>query len=293
MRGKAQLALDRMTAHRVRFGVPFDDVMVFPQGLFSSAAIKALDTCGYLAAVNTNVCPVDILPPLTLREWLDVAVTRVSDFPVFGRRYPRRMAEFAFDLFLGKPALAVEHHGYFQNGLGAFRRFVTELNSLEPGLEWTSLADACSTASRKRIAPNGDVHVRFYTNRFTLSNREEQAQTYVLFRRWLDRPPPGLVVDGERRAWERAAGDLTFTVSLPPGQAASIRLGSERREAVGLPLERRGLRQARVLVRRVLCEVRDNHVDTSHLLSGIVAGARTMLLSPRRRKSHAPSAPAS
>jgi hypothetical protein len=40
--GKARLALDRMRAHRRLSGVLFDEVMVFPHGIFSSEALKAL-----------------------------------------------------------------------------------------------------------------------------------------------------------------------------------------------------------------------------------------------------------
>ena len=107
LRGKAQLALDRMRKHQQHFGIPFDEVMVFPQGLFSAEALPALKAAGYLAAVNTELSPSTNSRSLSLRDLLDVAVTRFADFPVFGRHYPNELAEFAFDLFLGKPALAV------------------------------------------------------------------------------------------------------------------------------------------------------------------------------------------
>jgi hypothetical protein len=283
VRSRAQLALRRMSAHRDRFGLPFDDVMVFPQGLFSTAALHALGDCGYLAAVNTAVCPIDLPAPLTLRESLDVAIATASDFPVFGRRYPRELAEFAFDLFLGRPALAVEHHTYFRQGDGAFRRFVTALSGLDRGLEWASLAHICSSACRKRLAANGDVHVRFYTDRFSVSNRDEQPRTFVLFRRCVDRPRPSLAIDGERAELEQQADDLTFTLTLAPGQIAQVRLASERFDVTLPPSNRGGFRNAGVLVRRALCEFRDNHVDTSNVLSGLVAGVRTLLPHARRR----------
>src|SRR5262252_284044 len=98
-----------MKAHSEINGVPFDDVMVFPQGLFSTGAMAALKAAGYLAAVNSDLCPSNGSGTLTLRDVLEVAVTRFSGFPLFGRRYPRELAEFALDLFVGKPALAVEH----------------------------------------------------------------------------------------------------------------------------------------------------------------------------------------
>src|SRR5258708_22071663 len=74
LRGKARLALDRMRTHGALHGLPFDEVMVFPQGLFSSEALNALDSCGYLAAVNTTLRPLDEHSSTKLRGLIDVAV---------------------------------------------------------------------------------------------------------------------------------------------------------------------------------------------------------------------------
>ena len=140
LRTKAAMALERMEVHRRLCGVPFDDVMVFPQGLFSAEAIAALKGAGYLAAVNSDVFPSTQPESLHLRDLLDVAIAKFADFPLFGRRYPGDLAEFAFDLFMGKPALAVEHHGYFRHGYAALESFVERLNGLDERLEWSDLA---------------------------------------------------------------------------------------------------------------------------------------------------------
>jgi hypothetical protein len=265
LRSKAQLALHRMRAHQVRNDLPFDDVMVFPQGLFSSAAIEALDACGYLAAVNTDVCPLDS-PSLTLRDYAEVAVTKFSDFPVFERHYPRDPADFAFDLFLGKPALAVEHHGYFRGGYEALETFVTRLNALDSDLEWTNLASICSSASLSRIAENGDTHVRFYTHRFSLTNHGRQTRQYVLFRRCASKTAlPGATIDGQQWLCRRDGSDLTITVSLDGGQTVDVGLVDEGPARTTTPPRPTYLHNARVLVRRALCEFRDNYVDTSRV----------------------------
>ena len=57
LQGMADTGLDRMQRHERRTGVAFDPVMVFPQGKFSTAAMSALRTGGYLAAVNTSCFP--------------------------------------------------------------------------------------------------------------------------------------------------------------------------------------------------------------------------------------------
>src|SRR5690349_17470483 len=137
-------------------GVAFDDVMVFPQCRFSAEAIRALKATGYLAAVNGAICPSTMPDSLTLKDCMEVAVTKFADFPMFGRRYPQNLAEFAFDLFMGKPALGVEHHGFFQNGYQALEEFVEGLSGLDERLEWSNLATICSSSSVTRTTRNGD-----------------------------------------------------------------------------------------------------------------------------------------
>src|ERR1700676_958738 len=53
LRHKAVLALERMTKHEALTGLPFERVMVFPQGLFSRGAASTLRCSGYVAAINS------------------------------------------------------------------------------------------------------------------------------------------------------------------------------------------------------------------------------------------------
>jgi hypothetical protein len=278
LRAKARLALDRMQVHSQLSGAPFDEVMVFPQGLFSSEAVQALDACRYLAAVNTELCPTNMAEGLALRDMLDVAVTTFSDFPLFGRRYPEDPAEFAFDLFLGKPALVVQHHGYFRDGYVALGTFVKRLNDLDERLEWTSLATICSRACLKRTMADGDVHVRFYTSRFQFLNAGNQVQNYLLFRqRTSDGPLPAVTVNGRAWAREQKQGSLIIRLSLEPGQKADIRILPDAPTAApAFPWRPTRVHNAKVLVRRVLCELRDNHVEANRLVGGLLCSARRL-----------------
>ncbi len=111
LREKAERALVWMSRHQELWDLPFDKVMVFPGGIFSAQALRVLAGSGYLGAVNSTAFPVDSDEKwLPLRELLDIAVLRFSNFPLFVRRYPKDPAEIAFDLLLGRPALLVEHH---------------------------------------------------------------------------------------------------------------------------------------------------------------------------------------
>lgn len=271
--GKSRLAFARMRLHSQLSGVPFDDVMVFPQGLFSSQALKALDTCGYLAAVSTDPAPSDIPQVLRLRHLLDVANTSFDGFPLFGRHYPRDVAEFAFDLFLGKPALVVEHHGYFKEGYEPLESFVRQMNALVERLEWSNLATVCSRACLKRVTRQGDVAVRLYVNRFVLTNKGHKAQTYRLSRqRPVNAPLPVVMVNGIQCESEVQNDSLTFTLSLEPAQTADIRIVSGDPQKVDSPAWRpTAAYQAGVFTRRVLSEFRDNYVSKNRPLAAILA----------------------
>ena len=109
---KSKEALERMTRHASRTGIHHDPVMVFPQGVFSEAAMRVLKHGDFIGVVNTEVTSPDPQPrPVKVRDYWDVAMTSYSSFPIFTRRYPSQGIEnFAFDILLGKPCIIVIHH---------------------------------------------------------------------------------------------------------------------------------------------------------------------------------------
>jgi poly-beta-1,6-N-acetyl-D-glucosamine synthase len=261
LHSKAHTALDRMGAHQRLSGIPFDDVMIFPQGRFSAEAVAAAKACNYLATINGDIAPANSGESPTLRNWLEVAVTDFGGFPLFGRRYPREITEFAFDLFVGKPALAVEHHGYFKSGYGEVESFVDRLNSLDPRLEWASLGVICSRASLTRMADDACVDVRFYTNRFRLQNPDRDPRRYRLFTRKPTNESITLKVNESEYDFEHRGDDLTFAVDLEAGATVDVRLQPMRHDH---PHWRpSNIHWARVRARRVLGEFRDDYVDTT------------------------------
>jgi hypothetical protein len=275
LRRKAKLALERMRVHEQLSGLSFDDVMVFPQGLFSTEAMSALKAAGYLAAVNSELGPSTVSESLSIRDLLDVAVTRFSDFPLFGRRYPNDLAEFAFDLFMGKPALVVQHHDYFQDGHHALEAFVAGLNALDGRIEWTNLESICSRACLRRTISNGDVQVRFYTNRFRLENDTERRQNYeLLYSLSSGQPVPSVTVDGRTWDSEREENHLKIRLSLNPGHTAEIRLSAVGKDTVISAASNTVAHEAGVRARRLLCEFRDNYVDTNPVLRRLLRGVK-------------------
>jgi hypothetical protein len=273
LNAQAQRALDRMREHERRFGLGFDAVMVFPQGVFSTAALKALRTCGYVAAVNTDIGPCDRADEVMLGDLLEVAVTKWENFPIFGRRYPRHIADFAFDLFVGKPAIAVEHHTYFCEGYDAFEAFAHALNTLDDRLVWTTIGAVCARAHLARTVRPGEQQVRFYTDRFALANDGAARQTFTVeLRRHRSAAPPAVHVNGRSAEVIRGENEWRIAVSLEPTELASISVVEQHDRTTSRVAPPRALRyRAEVAARRLMSEIRDNQVDTRPLLRRALA----------------------
>ena len=188
-------------------------------------------------------------------------MTRFANFPLFIRHYPRHLPELAFDLFLGKPALLVEHHSFFRAGYDALAETIETLHRLEPRLQWANPATVCSRACWKRVAEDGDVHVLFFTDRFELRNETSQPQQYVLIRHGL--PESGTVVSGDgRRLDVRDEGDgVKARLLLGAGEVAEIKIKDGQPKAVSPPYTPCLMYQAGVFMRRSLSEFRDNYLD--------------------------------
>lgn len=130
-------ALWRMEQHKRLTGLPYDPVMVFPQGLFSSVAIQAIKAQGFLAAFNSGLRATDgnELPD---SEYQLPATSIYSDLPLFLRRYPKGKSHFVEDIALGRPILIVEHPKVFCNGYKSITDLVDWVNGAG-NVKWTSL----------------------------------------------------------------------------------------------------------------------------------------------------------
>lgn len=252
--------MQRMESQRKRIGARFEQVMVFPQGLFSMAAIQALRAKNYLAAVNTTCFPTDGgLDDLKVGDFLRPAVTRYNGFPIFQRRYPRRLFDFAFDLFLGRPALLVEHHDYFSNGCGKLEDFVAELHKLEPALSWPTLDAQLVRSCLRRSLSNGSIEVQFFTRRFQLANREQGPGRFLLSKHEPDSAAiQRVLVDRTSIPFSFEKGFLKLEVQVDePGQVLNIEIVDReqpQRQASGFGI----VHNTGVLLRRGLSEFRDN-----------------------------------
>ncbi len=166
-----------------------------------------------------------------------------------------------FDQFLGKPLLLVEHHDYFRDGCDAAEKFVSQLNVLDPGLEWTDLESICVQAHLRRIDASGGLHIRFYTDRFSLNGGAGGISSATLYRRVdPDGPAISVSLNGRKIEAQQVGNYLTMSVSVPPGGRAEIVL-ERQHPAFNEVLRPPGLLYAgKALFRRGASEFRDNFV---------------------------------
>ncbi|MDW5265036.1 MULTISPECIES: hypothetical protein [Acidobacteriaceae] len=269
---KAGLAVRRMELQRKRTDSVFEHVMVFPQGRFSMAAIPALRANNYLAAVNTTCFPTDSEPDdLHVGDFLRPAITRYNGFPLFRRHYPRSLFDLAFDLFLGKPALVVEHHEYFRDGTGTLEKLVAALYQIEPNLTWPTLTSQLTKSCLRRSLANGSTEIQFFTRRFQLVRRDAEANHFLLRKHEPDSSAIQMVlVDGNRVPFTFEGSFLKLEVQMDAGQLRNIeivdsQIANQHLKGFGMA------HNARVLVRRELSEFRDNTLSKH---SGLLKAAK-------------------
>lgn len=153
---KIRLSTARMIEHEKMTGIPFDRVMVFPQGVFSLEAMEVLDKNNYLAAVNSVSVPVNGSEYLDASDYLQCNIMKYGNFPLFMRKLPESLIDFAFDLFWGKPVFMVIHNDYLRNGYEKLIDCIVKFNSLSENIKWESVGNIIDKFTTK-IAANDDV----------------------------------------------------------------------------------------------------------------------------------------
>jgi len=264
---KTREALDRMSRHESITGICHDRVMVFPQGIFSEAAMSALKHSGLIAAVNSDVISSDPRPrSVTISELWDIAVMGYSDFPLFTRRYPLEgIANFAFDILLGKPAIALIHHDYCSDHCAGLIDFIKGLNALKCSLTWNRLGEVVRRSCRQREVSPDVVELEMYGTELRIENRSGRRKRYLIRRR--ESEPSGikeLHVGSEEMVWNFHNGRIDFEIELDPGEDRVIAIRFHELDGNGQCEETASYR-AKAMLRRYLCELRDNYITTTKL----------------------------
>jgi len=261
---KAKQAVERMTHHESSTGIRHDRVIVFPQGVFSETAMGVLKHTNLIAAVNNDIISADPYPrAITVSDVWDVAVMGYN-FPLFTRRYPwERIENFAFDILLGKPCIAVIHHDFCRDRYAHLLEFIKQLNALNDGLLWRSLGDVVRHSCRQRELSAGVMEVEMYGSELRVENRSEQRKRLIIRRRDADPSAIKGVRAGPRQvAWNFSEGRIVFEIELNPGESTTVSV--KFHDLLGNGQSREGVSyKVKTMLRRYLCEVRDNYVTTT------------------------------
>lgn len=285
--GTAALAVERMAVHTALTAMPCDNVMIFPQGRFSRKAIPALKACGFDAAVNTTVWPVDHEnAPLTIRDLLHVAVTRYDNFPIFLRRYPGELFDHAFDILFQKPLLAVEHHGYFRQGYTAFANFVRDASTLRTDLVWAPLGQTLASTCVLRQTAADHFAVRHFTPTLRLKNPAPGNVALTLEKPEDETRVASVTVGGKPTSFEARSGVLRYAANVGAGEELNVVISYKQS-----PRQiRRPTWKYRVdaSARRLLSDARDNYLARSERILSVAEAIKQLVLrSPKPRRSSA------
>lgn len=259
LNSKVQLASARMNSLHRQNSVSYSKTMVFPQGRFSTVALMALKSNNYLAALNSSASPADSgrNGSLTLADFLEPAITRYGGVPVFLRRYPSGLEQFAFDLFFGKPLLVVEHHAYLKDGGARLAGFVSRLNSLE-GLEWSGLHEIMTKSYLKCELSKEITACRLYTNHHVIENYAEHDRTFIVTKfEPRDVPIQNVLVNGQTTTFTLGGNVLEFATRIPALSSAVVNIVYGNLLPHADP-EQGFASRTRIWTRRMLCEFRDN-----------------------------------
>ena len=216
---------------------------------------------GFLAAVNTEVASVDgEAGRIRTRDYWDVAVMNYASFPLFTRRHPSEGVEnFAFDILLGKPCLAVLHHGDFHDDARQVAAFVQRLNRLHGALRWTTLAGVARRSTRQRRVGASEVEVEVYGAAARVDTTDPPGGRLRVFRRE-SRPADidAILVDAAPAAWTHEAGRVWLAGDIAASTGADVAVRYRQPPAVARTQSVPA--RAMVAARRYLCDTRDHYL---------------------------------
>ena len=268
LNNKVKRAKKRIQTHQRKTGIKYDNVMVFPQGVFSQQAMRILKCNNFLAAVNSEVVPYgDETKEIDISQLLDLAVTKYETFPLFTRRYPDEVINSAFDIFMGKPVFIVEHHGYLKDGYGKMADFIESINMLDEDIHWDGLENIIKKSYMERTSLNGNIYVKIYSNNCEIRNTSENYNRYIVAKKECGNVSIGSVmVDGNNVSYKLEEQLLSLSIEIPPN--GSVNLEINYKDSYPDIVGKYAIKESmKVYFRRYLSEIRDNYVSKNNFLS--------------------------
>ncbi len=278
----ARIASQRMNALAERSCLPYDRVMVFPQGVFSPETGRTLKLNGFAAAVNTEVAPWNNDGnETTIGDLWGVAIMKYGAFPIFTRRYLSAGIEnFAFDAILGKPCLIAAHHDVFKGHGRELADCVARLNSLHWNLCWRPLGGALNRSFKLRIEGDGTAAIRMFSESVVVENSSVAPWEVLVVKQESDPECiDAVTVNQNAIDFDCSNRYLQFRLRLLPKQQAWIRVSYVSNQEGVIESQRGAIAyKAKTRLRRYLSEFRDNYISQSDFL-------RTTAVRVRRLRS--------
>jgi hypothetical protein len=258
----------RMDAHQQHTGLPYQPVMVFPQGVFSVEAMSCLNRGDYLAAVNTEVVDCFHQARVALRDLLNPAILCYDDFPLFTRRKPEAgTVNFAVDCFLGKPCLVVLHHDFFKGGIKNLEDLVRTFTAFHPQPTWDSLENIIKGCVLSKREVDGRKTIRIFANRALIRADQGQSAEMTVVKRALSNDKISRVeVDDHGVDFSLEKGFLKLNLEPRANRTISVNIMPAVRLTFQVTEEDSLREKTRVAVRRYLCEFRDTYSAKSETL---------------------------
>jgi hypothetical protein len=186
-------------------------------------------------------------------------LTNLYNFPVFQRKYPDNLPGILLDIFLGKPALIVEHHSYFKNEDSTIGGLIDRINTTCPDIQWESLAEIAMHTYLAKKVDERTFCCRLYSEKAIVQNDDDSEKTFVITKREdCDTKIIGVFVNGERREYFFDNGLLEFSSNIGPRESIKIKIEYQREVAPARTA--RLWNGPRVLGRRLLAEFRDEYL---------------------------------
>lgn len=269
-------ATSRMESFTERTGIPCSRIIVFPQGRFSRAAMRALQEHDFAAAVNSHHFPRGEQMALTLADLLQPALLSFNGFPLFLRKYVRETTpeRIAWNAFFGRPLLIVEHHEIFQDP-SPLLALVSTINKILPNVQWGNLETVVENACLKRIETDRSLRIRAFAPAVRVQNPGQAPLRCVP--EW---PSPG---SGRDVKSVPSTGNPALNWKL--GEAFEVAPFAVGRSALPWksvprnlsPLKSSFKKQIKIHLRRRLSEFRDNYMSRSKVTMSLVNSVRQLM----------------
>lgn len=204
-------------------GLPHGQVMIFPYGISPEATLALLKSYNFLATVNGLSVPIGEQRGQNDDFHMRPTDMNYANFASSSRRHWLDDKLYLYDLFIDKPVLIYEHHGFFESGPDAFNEAADAINAVMDSVEWLGLGDIFRRLHLQKKNDDGTISIRMYTNDLILSNETSSAHQYrILKEETLNVPLVALTIDGEPASYSLVGDTLRTEVTILPGTSAEI-----------------------------------------------------------------------